>query len=381
MKQKKSKPKKPQTKNSKHGKQADLAQFRSQLDDLGLKIIQVTADGNCFFRAIADQLEGNEEEHAKYRNTVVQYILTHREDFEPFIEDEVPFDEYCKSMEKDGTWAGNLELQAASLVTRRNICIHQANSPRWYISNFSGGETTMIHLSYHDGEHYNSIRLVDDACEGPSKPIIIKVDANISVVDHKRKDASNGSKVSSHRNGFDSGSVKLVMAGTGCANMKKVEQILQEVNGDADAAIEFLIAEQQADVNADESDGIPCQTIGDDKNGNDENDNSERPEVSTGDAKCEHNHSRGDFQSVQCHSNDKEEETNEECSCGSKKKYKACCGSTVGKSSKAPIISSTNRRPARKGKKEIKRTKKKEATRGIQKCQSGILTDVGALCI
>lgn len=45
--------------------------------------------------------------------------------FEPFIEDEVPFDEYCQTMENDGTWAGHMELQAASLVTQSNICIHQ----------------------------------------------------------------------------------------------------------------------------------------------------------------------------------------------------------------------------------------------------------------
>lgn len=51
--------------------------------------------------------------------------------FEPFIEDDVPFDEYCQSMEKDGTWAGHMELQAASLVTRTNICIHRV-SPLQY---------------------------------------------------------------------------------------------------------------------------------------------------------------------------------------------------------------------------------------------------------
>jgi hypothetical protein len=51
-------------------------------------------------------------------------VQEHREEFEPFIEDEVPFDEYCDSMMKDGTWAGNMELQAGSLVTNRNICIH-----------------------------------------------------------------------------------------------------------------------------------------------------------------------------------------------------------------------------------------------------------------
>lgn len=36
----------------KHGKQGDISNFRAQLDLLGLKIIQVTADGNCFFRSV-----------------------------------------------------------------------------------------------------------------------------------------------------------------------------------------------------------------------------------------------------------------------------------------------------------------------------------------
>lgn len=29
--------------------------------------------------------------------------------------------------------------------------------------------------SYHDGEHYNSVRLKEDSCSGPARPIIIKV--------------------------------------------------------------------------------------------------------------------------------------------------------------------------------------------------------------
>lgn len=33
-------------------KAGDLEQFRVQLDGLGLKIVQVTADGNCFFRFV-----------------------------------------------------------------------------------------------------------------------------------------------------------------------------------------------------------------------------------------------------------------------------------------------------------------------------------------
>ncbi|KAL2246735.1 UNVERIFIED_CONTAM: OVARIAN TUMOR DOMAIN-containing deubiquitinating enzyme 7, partial [Sesamum indicum] len=194
-------PKQPHIKR--RGKQADTSDFRAQLDVLGLKIIEVTADVmmNEFDRvsvvcgrALADQLEGNEDEHEKYRNMVVRLIKNNREMFEPFVEDEVPFDEYCRSMGEDGTWAGNMELQAASLVTRSNICIHRHMSPRWYIQNFDKHEARMIHLSYHDGEHYNSVRSKEDTCCGPARPIVI--------------------------------------------------QVLKEVGGDVDAAIEALVAEQ-----------------------------------------------------------------------------------------------------------------------------------------
>ncbi|KAL5564319.1 hypothetical protein UlMin_027483 [Ulmus minor] len=130
----------------KQGKQAVSSQFREQLDVLGVKIIEVIADGNCFFRALADQIEGNEEEHMKYRHMVNYNKRNNHEMFEPFIEDEVPFDEYCQSIENDGTWAGHMELQIDSLVTRSNICIHRNMSPRWYIWNFDDRGVHIVHL-------------------------------------------------------------------------------------------------------------------------------------------------------------------------------------------------------------------------------------------
>ncbi len=58
----------------------------------------------------------------------VHHMQEHREEFEPFVEDEVPFNEYCSAMREDGTWAGHMELQATSLVTGCNICIHQVKA-------------------------------------------------------------------------------------------------------------------------------------------------------------------------------------------------------------------------------------------------------------
>ena len=51
---------------------------------------------NCLFRALGDQFEGHGRNHYKHRLEVCQYMQDHREDFEPFVEDDVPFDRHSK---------------------------------------------------------------------------------------------------------------------------------------------------------------------------------------------------------------------------------------------------------------------------------------------
>ena len=53
-------------------------------DDLqkwDLKVVQVK---NCFFRAVADQLEGATGDHMALRQKFLNFIKQHSEDFEPF---------------------------------------------------------------------------------------------------------------------------------------------------------------------------------------------------------------------------------------------------------------------------------------------------------
>ncbi|KAK4262319.1 hypothetical protein QN277_027895 [Acacia crassicarpa] len=361
----------------KQGKRVDVSQLRSQLDMLGLRIIEVTADGNCFFRALADQLEGNEELHQKYRSMVVKHIMDNQEMFEPFIEDEVPFVEYCQTMQNDGTWAGHMELQAASLVTHSNICIHRDMSPRWYIRNFNDRGARMIHLSYHDGEHYNSVRLKIDPGDGPARPIVIKADADLSATSHQAKVTANKSQRQAGRETFQSGSIKLVMAGSGCENAEKVEQILEQVNGDVDAAIEFLIAEQGTEESSTKSDSPPSQV---DASVSDENKNKEDTIRVT----PTNDESNNSFTKINGNSrlqrNDKIPR-NKVCPCGSEKKYKACCGAALGRqSAKLVVIQAADTRKARKEKKQGK--KAVSARAGVtRECDDGGTPDLGALCI
>ncbi|CAN1813191.1 OVARIAN TUMOR DOMAIN-containing deubiquitinating enzyme 7 [Linum perenne] len=374
-KHQKSKPHKtPKVKQQ--GKQADLTLFRDQLDGLGLKIIQVTAD---VYRSLADQLAGNEEEHEKYRSMVVQYIRKNREIFEPFLEDDVPFEEYCQQMEKDGTWAGHMELQAASLVTNSNICIHrvgyylssvchllafatgeefsifsilfrvclkltkghssleQYTSPRWYIQNFDQRGAHMVHLSYHDEEHYNSVRSKQDTCDGPARMIVIKADVALS----QGKAASGKSKGSVSGGVSDSGSIKLVMAGSGCEDTGKVEEVLLEVHGDVGAAIEYLIAEREsADYSVDNG-FLPCQVDMPSENQGDEDGNCNHSWDELSKKTSKHEPSGIPIEETTKDGSSKTDAKiprNKVCPCGSKKKYKSCCGTAKGRSSSAKII-------------------------------------------
>ncbi|CAN6229989.1 unnamed protein product [Urochloa humidicola] len=373
------KPPKRDGEKKKVGKKADMTKFRAQLDSLGLKIVEANADGNCFFRAMGDQLEGSEEEHMKYRAMVVDYIVKHCEDFEPFIEDEVPFEEYCDSMLKDGTWAGHMELQAASLLTRRNICIHMLNSPRWYINNFSGREATnMIHLSYHHGEHYNSVRLREDPCQGPAMPVLIKTDSNISSTNNNTQTKAKDLKKSSHRSIYDEALIKLVMAGTGCSDASIAEHVLGEMDGDVDAAIEYMIMEQFA-MGSNDAEGdtyTDCPSVDKISKWHDEDQTIEQKD----EASCS---SKDETVEKPKNSRSKEKSKTKDCSCGSAKKHKASCSLATGAPSREPPRPKGVQGKGQKGKKQKKREQAQAQAQAahVKIKESAPAPDLGALCI
>ena len=45
------------------------------------------------------------------------------------------------------------------------------DNPILAFSNFPWGDVPTIHISYHLGEHYNSVRLTDDFDDGPAQSI------------------------------------------------------------------------------------------------------------------------------------------------------------------------------------------------------------------
>lgn len=137
----------------------DLEQFSASLAREALGIRDVRRDGNCFFRAVSDQLYGTEEHHAYLRGCACDYMQRNEELLTPFLADtDDSFSSYVDDMRCDGVWAGNLEVQAISMVCVANIRIHQSAKPSYDIRNHTSRNARVIHLSYHFGEHYASVR-------------------------------------------------------------------------------------------------------------------------------------------------------------------------------------------------------------------------------
>ena len=123
------------------------------------------------FRALGDQLHGNPNDHLHHRADVVSYMRQHRDDFEPFVEDDISFDAHLASLAESGTFAGNDSIVAFARKHNLTIVIHQLNKPLWQIHGGAGGMAgaAEVHISYHNGDHYNSVRRCGDAGNTPSK--------------------------------------------------------------------------------------------------------------------------------------------------------------------------------------------------------------------
>ncbi|KAJ8257726.1 hypothetical protein GJAV_G00189020 [Gymnothorax javanicus] len=148
---------------------AEFISFTNQLQALGLKLREVPGDGNCLFRALGDQLEGHSRGHLRLRQETVQYMQAHRQDFEPFVEDDVPFAQHLANLSQPGTFAGNDAIVAFARSQQLRVVIHQLNAPLWEINGSEKPVCRELHIAYRYGDHYDSVRPIGDNSENPTQ--------------------------------------------------------------------------------------------------------------------------------------------------------------------------------------------------------------------
>ncbi|XP_068271291.1 OTU domain-containing protein 3 [Nyctibius grandis] len=207
----------------------------SQLRALGLKLREVPGDGNCLFRALGDQLEGHSRNHLRHRQETVNYIIKQREDFEPFVEDDVPFEKHVTDLAKPGTFAGNDAIVAFARKHQMNVVIHQLNAPLWQIQGTDKNNARELHIAYRNGQHYDSVRRINDDSETPAylqMEMLCQNALNREEEAHPQKgDSEDEIEVEMED------AVQKVCDATGCSDIDLVSEILQVEDYNIESAI------------------------------------------------------------------------------------------------------------------------------------------------
>ncbi|XP_073100341.1 OVARIAN TUMOR DOMAIN-containing deubiquitinating enzyme 11 isoform X2 [Elaeis guineensis] len=91
------------------------------LTTYGLAELQVEGDGNCQFRALADQLFRNPDYHKHVRQAVVKQLKHYRKNYEGYVP--MNYRTYLRNMKRSGEWGDHLTLQAAADRFCAKICL------------------------------------------------------------------------------------------------------------------------------------------------------------------------------------------------------------------------------------------------------------------
>ena len=315
---KKNESKKSRQKASRGGHASSLwKSLESQIERMGLRIKQITGDGNCFFRSISDQLYGHENEHRAIRKVIVGHMDENKDEYSLFVEDDEPWSDYIGRMRKDGTWAGQIEVIVASKIFCMTINIHQPSLPIWIIS-CDSPQTKSIHLAFED-DHYNSVRMTDDYSDSAPAPIV----PNLGAAGPDESSASSADALI-RRGLWGEEEEKAVSQATGCREKDLVQKMLAASRGNVDGAIEALIEhlssrlEEEEELKGEEikkeEEEVKDEPV-DLKKEEDSQDRSKGKKESKSSSRIEKKLKKGKMSLGDVR-----------CSCGSGKKTKNCCG-------------------------------------------------------
>ncbi|XP_071944345.1 OTU domain-containing protein 3-like [Antedon mediterranea] len=233
----------------------NFAGFATQLQTLCLQLRDIPGDGNCLFRALGDQFEGHGRNHLHHREDTVQYIIDHRELFEPFVEDDVPFERHVSNLRKSGTYAGNDAIVGFARLKELTVVIHQLNAPVFRVSGNDAPGSRELHISYHNGDHYSSVRKLCDNTNEPTHFKTPSLPTSVSCGSLTTKTSKKKSENIKHEGACGGPSdlcngeiddiemsIMQIIELTGCQDVNLVRETLQEHFYDVPSTVDFIMA-------------------------------------------------------------------------------------------------------------------------------------------
>ncbi|KAL6554407.1 OVARIAN TUMOR DOMAIN-containing deubiquitinating enzyme 11 [Orobanche minor] len=119
--------------------------------------MQIEGDGNCQFRALADQLYQNQDYHKDVRKDVVKQLKRRKNLYESYVP--IEYEEYVRKMKSLGEWGDHVTLQAAADKFEAKICLVTSFRDACYIEILPKDITPSreLWLSFWSEVHYNSL--------------------------------------------------------------------------------------------------------------------------------------------------------------------------------------------------------------------------------
>ncbi|KAI8340881.1 hypothetical protein BC941DRAFT_450336 [Chlamydoabsidia padenii] len=222
----------------------------AQLKKLGLTTKCITGDGNCLFRALSDQYYGYDKHHRSIRREVCEYLGQHKDTYQYFVEDDIPFDQYLSSMEQDGCFGGHMVIVGFAKLRRVDVKIYQPGMI--YVINGVDDEDNqgdeedtdrqVLHIAYHSWEHYSSIRNIDGPYSGmpeiKDKDTIPEETATATIDDDD--DGDDDSPDSKE---------KVILNACPGTSIRKIRRLLRKHKGDPDKVIDALYESDNTAIN------------------------------------------------------------------------------------------------------------------------------------
>ena len=126
---------------------------------------EMHGDGSCLFRAVSDQVYGDQEMHDVVRENVCNYMQKNAEFFAPFVSED--FGHYLDRKRLRATPGNHLEMQAMAELYNRPFEVYEYSlAPINTFQVRTALTSPPIRVSYHRRSHYNSFRKSFEASIG-----------------------------------------------------------------------------------------------------------------------------------------------------------------------------------------------------------------------
>lgn len=135
--------------------------LRQRLAFLNFRELEMQDDGNCQFRAVAQELYGSQRFHASVRARVVRHMRRREDDYSAYF-DGGDFGAYLDEMSRNAAWGDEFTLRAVAEAFGVRVHILTSTDSNWYLVYEAGpgvpphGQAPrQLYLTYIAPIHYN----------------------------------------------------------------------------------------------------------------------------------------------------------------------------------------------------------------------------------